>query len=265
MYNFLYEKPNTIEEVEKILNENEDSKILAGGQTLIPTMKQRLASPSTLIDISDINELKFINDNGDTITVGATCTHNEVLSSEIIKSKIPSLAALAEGIGDPHVRNMGTIGGSISNNDPTADYPTACLSLKAKIKTNKKEISAEDFFVGLFETALEENEIVISIEFSVPQKASYMKFPNPASRYAMAGVYISVFDDGVNVSVTGASENGVFKWTEMEEALAEELTVEKAKSVNLSSEGVMSDIHADSAYRANLVDVMATRAVENLI
>tara|TARA_B100000927_G_scaffold56507_1_gene43328 strand:+ start:1392 stop:2189 length:798 start_codon:yes stop_codon:yes gene_type:complete len=265
MYNFLYEKPNTIEEVEKILNENEESKILAGGQTLIPTMKQRLASPSTLIDISDINELKFINDNGDTITVGATCTHNEVLSSEIIKSKIPSLAALAEGIGDPHVRNMGTIGGSISNNDPTADYPTACLSLKAKIKTNKKEISAEDFFVGLFETALEENEIVISIEFSVPQKASYMKFPNPASRYAMAGVYISVFDDGVNVSVTGASENGVFKWTEMEEALAEELTVEKAKSVNLSSEGVMSDIHADSAYRANLVDVMATRAVENLI
>tara|TARA_Y100001970_G_C14178951_1_gene828702 strand:- start:963 stop:1760 length:798 start_codon:yes stop_codon:yes gene_type:complete len=265
MYNFLYEKPNTIEEVEKILNENEESKILAGGQTLIPTMKQRLASPSTLIDISDINELNFINDNGDTITVGATCTHNEVLSSEIIKSKIPSLAALAEGIGDPHVRNMGTIGGSISNNDPTADYPTACLSLKAKIKTNKKEISAEDFFVGLFETALEENEIVISIEFSVPQKASYMKFPNPASRYAMAGVYISVFDDGVNVSVTGASENGVFKWTEMEEALAEELTVEKAKSVNLSSEGVMSDIHADSAYRANLVDVMATRAVENLI
>ena len=265
MYNFLYEKPNTIEEVEKILNENEESKILAGGQTLIPTMKQRLASPSTLIDISDINELNFINDNGDTITVGATCTHNEVLSSEIIKSKIPSLAALAEGIGDPHVRNMGTIGGSISNNDPTADYPTACLSLKAKIKTNKKEISAEDFFVGLFETALEENEIVISIEFSVPQKASYMKFPNPASRYAMAGVYISVFDDGVNVSVTGASENGVFKWTEMEEALAEESTVEKAKSVNLSSEGVMSDIHADSAYRANLVDVMATRAVENLI
>ncbi len=265
MYNFLYEKPNTLEEVEKILNENEESKILAGGQTLIPTMKQRLASPSTLIDISDINELNFINDNGDTITVGATCTHNEVLSSEIVKSKIPSLAALAEGIGDPHVRNMGTIGGSISNNDPTADYPTACLSLKAKIKTNKKEISAEDFFIGLFETALEENEIVISIEFSIPQKASYMKFPNPASRYAMAGVYISVFDDGINVSVTGASENGVFKWTEMEEALTGELSIEKAKSVKLSPEGVMSDIHADSAYRANLVDVMATRAVENLI
>ena len=265
MYNFLYEKPNTLEEVEKILNENEESKILAGGQTLIPTMKQRLASPSTLIDISDINELNFINDNGDTITIGATTTHNEVLSSDIIKNKIPSLAALAEGIGDPHVRNMGTIGGSISNNDPTADYPTACLSLKAKIKTNKKEISAEDFFIGLFETALEENEIVISTEFCIPQKASYMKFPNPASRYAMAGVYVAVFDDGINVSVTGASENGVFKWTEMEEALSNELTIEKAKSIKLSSDGVMSDIHADSAYRANLVDVMTIRAVENLI
>ena len=265
MYNFVYEKANTLEEVEKILNENEESKILAGGQTLIPTMKQRLASPSTLIDISGINELNFINDNGDTITIGATTTHNEVLSSEIVQSKIPSLAALAEGIGDPHVRNMGTIGGSISNNDPTADYPTACLSLKAKIKTNKKEISAEDFFVGLFETALEENEIVISTEFCIPQKASYMKFPNPASRYAMAGVYVAVFDDGINVSVTGASENGVFKWTEMEEALSNELTIEKAKSIKLSSDGVMSDIHADSAYRANLVDVMTIRAVENLI
>ena len=265
MYNFVYEKPNTLEEVEKILNENEESKILAGGQTLIPTMKQRLASPSTLIDISDINELNFINDNGDTITIGATTTHNEVLSSELVQSKIPSLAALAEGIGDPHVRNMGTIGGSISNNDPTADYPTACLSLKAKIKTNKKEISAEDFFVGLFETALEENEIVISVEFCIPRKASYMKFPNPASRYAMAGVYVAVFGDGINVSVTGASENGVFKWKEMEEALSNELTIEKAKSIKLSSDGVMSDIHADSAYRANLVDVMTIRAVENLI
>ena len=265
MYNFVYEKPNTLEEVEKILNENEESKILAGGQTLIPTMKQRLASPSTLIDISDINELNFINDNGDTITIGATTTHNEVLSSDIIKNKIPSLAALAEGIGDPHVRNMGTIGGSVSNNDPTADYPCACLSLKAKIKTNKKEISAEDFFVGLFETSLEENEIVISVEFCIPQKASYKKFPNPASRYAMAGVYVAVFDDGINVSVTGASENGVFKWTEMEEALSSDLTIEKAKSIKLSSDGVMSDIHADSTYRANLVDVMTIRAVENLI
>ena len=265
MYNFIYEKANTLEDVEKILDENEESKILAGGQTLIPTMKQRLASPSTLVDISGIDELKFITDYGASITVGSTTTHNEVLSSDIIKNKIPSLADLAEGIGDPHVRNMGTIGGSISNNDPTADYPTACLSLKAKIKTNKRDISAEDFFVGLFETALEENEIVVSIEFCIPKKASYMKFPNPASRYAMAGVYVSVFDDSINVAVTGASENGVFKWTEMEEALSREFTLEKAKSVKLSSEGVMSDIHADSAYRANLVNIMAIRAIENLI
>tara|TARA_B100000927_G_scaffold285384_1_gene275412 strand:+ start:942 stop:1739 length:798 start_codon:yes stop_codon:yes gene_type:complete len=265
MYNFIYEKANTLRDVEKILDENEESKILAGGQTLIPTMKQRLASPSTLVDISGIDELKFITDYGASITVGSTTTHNEVLSSDIIKNKIPSLADLAEGIGDPHVRNMGTIGGSISNNDPTADYPTACLSLKAKIKTNKRDISAEDFFVGLFETALEENEIVVSIEFCIPKKASYMKFPNPASRYAMAGVYVSVFDDSINVAVTGASENGVFKWTEMEEALSSEFTLEKAKSVKLSSEGVMSDIHADSAYRANLVNIMAIRAIENLI
>ena len=154
MYNFIYEKVNTIKEVEKLLSENEETKILAGGQTLIPTMKQRLASPSTLIDISGIDELNFINDNGNSVTIGSTVTHHEVSSSDIIMNKIPSLASLAEGIGDPHVRNMGTIGGSIANNDPTADYPTACLSLNAKIKTNIREINAEDFFIGLFETAL---------------------------------------------------------------------------------------------------------------
>ena len=265
MYNFIYEKVNTIEEVVKLLNENEETKILAGGQTLIPTMKQRLASPSTLIDISGIDDLNFINDNENSITIGSTITHHEVSSSDIIMNKIPSLSSLAEGIGDPHVRNMGTIGGSIANNDPTADYPTACLSLNAKIKTNNREINAEDFFIGLFETALEENEIVVSVEFNIPKKSSYMKFPNPASRYAMAGVYVSVFDDAVNVAVTGASENGVFKWTEMEEALSSNLTLENAKNIKLSSEGIMSDIHADSAYRANLVDIMALRAVENLI
>ena len=160
---------------------------------------------------------------------------------------------------------MGTIGGSISNNDPTACYPTACLSLRAKIKTNKREISAEDFFIGLFHTALDDNEIVTSVEFNIPQKACYMKFPNPASRYAMAGVYISVFNNDVSVAVTGAGENGVFRWVEMEKALIDDLSVESAKSVKLSSEGIMSDIHADSKYRANLVNVMTLRAVENLI
>ena len=238
---------------------------LAGGMTLLPAIKLRLAAYSDLINIKKIKGLSGIKVSSKSLRIGATTTHAEVAASKEVGKSIPSLAVLAEGIGDPQVRNRGTIGGSISNNDPTADYPCACLSLKAKIKTNKREISAEDFFVGLFETALEENEIVISIEFCVPQKASYMKFPNPASRYAMAGVYVAVFHDGINVSVTGASENGVFKWTEMEEALSSELTIEKAKSIKLSSDGVMSDIHADSAYRANLVDVMAVRAVKNLI
>ena len=265
MYNFVYEKVNSVEEVEKILNENVESKILAGGQTLIPTMKQRLASPSTLIDISGINELKFVKDNDNSIEIGSMTTHYDVSSSDIVLNKLPSLASLAAGIGDPHVRNMGTIGGSISNNDPTACYPTACLSLRATIKTNKREISAEDFFIGLFDTALDDNEIVISVEFNIPQKSCYMKFPNPASRYAMAGVYISVFNKDVSVAVTGAGENGVFRWTEMEKALIDDLSVENAKSVKLSPEGIMSDIHADSKYRANLVNVMTLRAVENLI
>ena len=265
MYQFNYKKVETVQEAVNELSANPESKILAGGMTLIPTMKQRLASPEQLIDIRNIEELNFIREESNNIIIGSTTNHFTVSSSDLIKEKIPSLSMLAEGIGDPHVRNMGTIGGSIANNDPTADYPTACLSLNAKIKTNNREINAEDFFIGLFETALEENEIVVSIEFNIPQKSSYMKFPNPASRYAMAGVYVSVFDDAVNVAVTGASENGVFKWTEMEEALSNNLSLENAKNIKLSSDGIMSDIHADSAYRANLVDIMALRAVENLI
>ena len=265
MYQFNYKKVETIEEAVNELSANPESKILAGGMTLIPTMKQRLASPEQLIDIRNIKELNFIKEESNNIVIGSTTNHYTVASSDLIKNKLSSLSRLAEGIGDPHVRNMGTIGGSIANNDPTADYPTACLSLNAKIKTNIREINAEDFFIGLFETALEENEIVVSVEFNIPKKSSYMKFPNPASRYAMAGVYVSVFDNAVNVAVTGASENGVFKWTEMEEALSNNLSLENAKNIKLSSDGVMSDIHADSAYRANLVDIMALRAVENLI
>ena len=227
-------------------------------------MKQRLASPELLIDIGDIKDLQFINEESGRVIIGSGTNHFSVATSETINRMIPSLANLAEGIGDPHVRNMGTIGGSISNNDPTADYPAACLSLDAKIKTNNRDIDANDFFTGLFETTLEENEIVISVSFNVPKKSSYMKFPNPASRYAMAGVFISVFENKVNVSVTGASENGVFRWKEMEDTLTNNFSVEEAKKVKLNSEGVMSDIHADSKYRANLVDVMAIRAVENI-
>jgi carbon-monoxide dehydrogenase medium subunit len=264
MYKFSYKKVNSVEEAVKLLTENSESKILSGGQTLIPTMKQRLASPELLIDIADIKDLQFINEESGRVIIGSGTNHFSVATSETINRMIPSLANLAEGIGDPHVRNMGTIGGAISNNDPTADYPAACLSLDAKIKTNNRDIYANDFFTGLFETSLEENEIVTSVSFNVPKKSSYMKFPNPASRYAMAGVFISVFENKVNVSVTGASENGVFRWKEMEDALTNNFSVEEAKKVKLNSEGVMSDIHADSKYRANLVDVMAIRAVENI-
>ena len=264
MYKFLYKKVNNVEEAVRLLNENSESKILSGGQTLIPTMKQRLASPELLIDIADIKDLQFINEENDRVIIGSGTSHFTVATSDIVNKIIPSLANLAEGIGDPHVRNMGTIGGSISNNDPTADYPAACLSLDATIKTNNRDIDANDFFTGLFETSLEENEIVTSVSFNIPKKSSYMKFPNPASRYAMAGVFISVFENKVNVSVTGASENGVFKWSEMEEALTNNFSVEEARKVKLNSEGIMSDIHADSNYRANLVNVMAIRAVDSI-
>ena len=215
MYKFTYQKVSSIKEAEKLLSEDDEAKIISGGQTLIPTMKQRLASPSVLIDIGGISDLNFIKEENNSITIGANTTHFDVASSELVISKIPSLSDLAEGIGDPHVRNMGTIGCSISNNDPTADYPAACLGLDAVIKTNKRDIISSDFFVGLFETALDEDEIVISISFNIPEKSSYMKFPNPASRYAMAGVYLSIFKDKINVSVTGASESGVFKWKEI--------------------------------------------------
>ena len=263
MKTFNYHSAKDVKEASKLASSN--SAFLAGGMTTIPSMKLGLASYKDIIDIKRIKKLSGIKVSGKTVTVGATTKHSEVANSKDVKKAIPSLAALAEGIGDPQVRNRGTIGGSIANNDPTADYPTACLSLNAKIKTNNREINAGDFFIGLFETALEENEIVVSVEFNIPKKSSYMKFPNPASRYAMAGVYVSVFDNAVNVAVTGASENGVFKWTEMEEALSNNLSLENAKNIKLSSDGVMSDIHADSAYRANLVDIMALRAVENLI
>lgn len=264
MYKFLYKKVNNVEEAVRLLNENSESKILSGGQTLIPTMKQRLASPELLIDIADIKDLQFIKEENGRVIIGSGTSHFTVATSDIVNKIIPSLANLAEGIGDPHVRNMGTIGGSISNNDPTADYPAACLSLDATIKTNNRDIDANDFFTGLFETSLEENEIVTSVSFNIPKKSSYMKFPNPASRYAMAGVFISVFENKVNVSVTGASENGVFKWSEMEEALTNNFSAEEARKVKLNSEGIMSDIHADSNYRANLVNVMAIRAVDSI-
>ena len=217
MYQFNYKKVKTVQEAVNELSVNPEAKILAGGMTLIPTMKQRLASPEQLIDIRNIEELNFIKEESGQITIGSTTNHSAVASSNLLKEKLPSLSKLAEGIGDPHVRNMGTIGGAISNNDPTADYPAACLGLGATIRTSKRELIADDFFVSLFETALDEDEIVTSVSFPIIKNSSYMKFPNPASRYAMAGVFISKKENEVRVAVTGAGENGVFRWKEMEE------------------------------------------------
>ena len=264
MYQFNYKKVKTIQEAVNELSVNPESKILAGGMTLIPTMKQRLASPEQLIDIRNIEELNFIKEESGQITIGSTTNHSAVASSNLLKEKLPSLSKLAEGIGDPHVRNMGTIGGAISNNDPTADYPAACLGLGATIRTSKRELIADDFFVSLFETALDEDEIVTSISFPIIKNSSYMKFPNPASRYAMAGVFISKKENEVRVAVTGAGENGVFRWKEMEEALSNDWSRQSAENIKLPPEGVMSDIHGSSEYRANLANIMAVRAFENI-
>ena len=264
MYQFNYKKVKTIQEAVNELSVNPESKILAGGMTLIPTMKQRLASPEQLIDIRNIEELNFIKEESGQITIGSTTNHSAVASSNLLKEKLPSLSKLAEGIGDPHVRNMGTIGGAISNNDPTADYPAACLGLGATIRTSKRELIADDFFVSLFETALDEDEIVTSISFPIIKNSSYMKFPNPASRYAMAGVFISKKENEVRVAVTGAGENGVFRWKEMEEALSNDWSRPSAENIKLPPEGVMSDIHGSSEYRANLANIMAVRAFENI-
>ena len=264
MYELQYSKPSSVNDAVSEIKKSSDAKFLAGGMTLIPTLKARLSSADTLVDLKGSN-LSKISVSSSEITIGSMTRHCDVASSKDVQSSLPALSKLAGGIGDHMVRSCGTIGGSIANNDPAACYPSAALALDATITTNERSISADKFFVGMFETALNEAEVITDVKFQIPEKASYIKFPNPASRYAMAGVYVAVFDDGINVSVTGASENGVFKWKEMEEALSSELTIEKAKSIKLSSDGVMSDIHADSAYRANLVDVMTIRAVENLI
>lgn len=259
MYDFTYHRPNSLADAAKALS-GADAKIIAGGMTLVPTMKQRLANPSSLVDLAGIAELKGIKADGATVTIGAMTTHAEVAHSPEVRKAIPALAALAEGIGDPQVRNRGTIGGSISNNDPSADYPAAVLGLDATIITNKRKIKADDFFKGMFETALAGDEIVTSISFPKPEKAGYAKFPNPASRYAMVGVMIAKTSSGVRVAVTGAGP-GVFRQKDMEKALAGSFSADALKGVKLDPKNLNSDIHGGADYRAHLVSVMAARAV----
>lgn len=261
MYETSYHRAGSLAEAAGLLAQGDDPKILAGGQTLIPTMKQRLAAPSDLVDISRIEEMRAIEKVGNTYNIGAGVRHAEVAENASIRGDIPGLAALAGMIGDPHVRHRGTIGGSIANNDPAADYPAAMLALGATIVTNKREIAASDFFTGMFETALDDNEIVTQIRVPVPQKSAYCKFPNPASRYAMAGVFVAQVDGAPRVAVTGAGADGVFRSSDMEQALASNWSADAVAGIKVDAGGLLSDIHGSAEYRANLVTVMAKRAV----
>jgi len=259
MYNFGYQKPKSVADAVKALGDSE-AKLVAGGMTLVPTLKQRLAKPSTLVDLGGIAELRGIRKEGNAIVIGAMTKHVEVANSAEVKGAIPALAELAAHIGDPAVRNRGTIGGSISNSDPAADYPAAVVALNATITTTKRKIAADDFFKGLFETALAPDEIVTSVSFPVPEKAAYMKFPNPASRYAIVGVFVARTGNNIRVGVTGAGPCA-FRWKDAEAALAKSWTADALKSLAVKADGLNSDIHASSEYRAHLVGVMARRAV----
>jgi len=260
MYAFNYSQPNSLSGAVAELA-NEDAKALAGGQTLLATMKQRLASPSAVVDLNGLSELVGIRREGDTIVIGALTRHVDVATSDVVRSAIPALAALAGGIGDPAVRNRGTIGGSLANNDPAADYPAGALGLGATIVTNKREIAADAYFKGLFETALEPGELITAVKFPIPQKAGYVKFPNPASRFCIVGVLVAKTAAGVRVAVTGAGAGGVFRATDFEKALDGNFSAAALDGVAVSVDDLSSDIHASADYRAHLVGVIAKRAV----
>ncbi len=261
MYSVNYHRAASVEDAAKLLGSGE-AKLLSGGMTLIPAMKTRLAAPSDLVDISRIDALKGVTISGDTVTIGAATTHYEVANDAGLNKACPALAHLASLIGDPAVRHKGTIGGSVANNDPAADYPAALLALGATIATNRRKIAADDFFTGLFETALEDGEIITSISFTAPARAAYEKFRNPASRYAIVGVFVARGKDGaVRAAVTGAGGDGVFRSAEIESALAGNFDAAAVNGVTIPADALMTDIHASAEYRAHLVAVMAKRAV----
>jgi carbon-monoxide dehydrogenase medium subunit len=260
MYEFEYHRAASVADAAARLGANPDAKLLAGGQTLIAAMKLRLASPSDLVDLRAVPELRGICLDGDTVVIGAMTTHAAVAASAEVRSRIPALAGLAEGIGDPMVRNVGTLGGSIANNDPAADYPAAVVGLGATVSTHRRRIAADDFFTGMYETALEPGEILTHVSFPVPRRAAYAKFSNPASRYAIVGVFVAQTADGVRVAVTGAGPC-VFRVAEMEQALAADFRPEAIVSLGVNAEGLSGDMHAAADYRAHLVGVMARRAV----
>jgi aerobic carbon-monoxide dehydrogenase medium subunit len=261
MYNFTYHRASGLRQATNLLETFEEAKLLAGGQTLLPTMKQRLAAPSDLIDLNQIEGMAEIEATARNVVIGAMTRHADVARSPVVWDAIPALAELAGMIGDPAVRHRGTIGGSIANNDPNADYPAACLALAATIVTTKRKIPADEFFKGLFETALEPDEIIREVSFPIPKKTAYQKFRNPASRFALVGVFVAKRPSEVRVAVTGAGASGVFRVLEFEEALKSRFSPKSLEGMTIPADGLSSDIHGSAEYRAHLVGVLARRAV----
>ena len=263
MQPFGYYDPTSVAKATGILSDKADARFLAGGQSLLPTMRLGLSAPTAVVDLRNVPELRGIRveGNGAAITVGAMCVHAEVATSLEVGARIPALAALAAAIGDRQVRNRGTLGGSIANNDPAADYPAAVLGLGATVNTDRRRIPADDFFRGLFETALAPGELVVSVTFPVPKKAAYMKFRNPASRFAIVGVFAAQPAQGPRVAVTGAGARGVFRVKAMEQALARDWSAAALQGLAVPATDMQSDLHASAEYRAHLVGVLARRAV----
>jgi carbon-monoxide dehydrogenase medium subunit len=261
MYAFTYHRPGTVRQAANLLGKQEEAKLLAGGHTLVPTMKLRLAGPKHLVDLGKVEGLTGIELKGRSLVIGAMTPHVEVATSAVVKENIPALADLAGRIGDPAVRHRGTIGGSVANNDPNADYPAGVLGLGATIITNKRRIAADDFFKGLFDTALEPDEIITKVQFPKPNKAAYQKFPNPASRFALVGVFVSKRGSDIRVAVTGAGSGGVFRVTSFEEALKKRFGAKSLEGLTVPADGMASDIHGSAEYRAHLIGVLARRAV----
>jgi carbon-monoxide dehydrogenase medium subunit len=261
MYEFGYHQAESVADAAARLASNPDAKLLAGGQTLVAAMKLRLAAPPELVDLNGVSELRGIRVDGTQLVIGAMTRHAEVAASDAVSQRIAALARLAGGIGDPMVRNMGTIGGSLATSDPAADYPAAALGLGASIHTNQRAIAADDFFLGMYETALQPGEIIVDVRFPIPQRAGYVKFSNPASRYAIVGVFVSQGPTGTRVAVTGAGPS-VFRVPDMEQVLAKRFSADAIASVQIAAEPLNTDLHASAEYRAHLVNVLARRAVQ---
>ena len=262
MYETTYHRASSVDDAAALFAKGADAKFLAGGQTLLPVMKQRLASPSDVIDLGKIKDMIGIEASNAGVLIKGATTHYDVATSDVVKKAIPALASLASGIGDPAVRYRGTIGGSLANNDPAADYPAAVLALNATVKTNKRNIAADEFFKGLFTTALEDGEIITGVSFPIAEKAGYAKFRNPASRFALTGVFVARAPNGeVRVAAVGASQNGVMRVSAIEAALKGNWSAGALDNVKVSADGLLSDIHGTADYRANLIKVMAQRAV----